>query len=194
MDQERGRRRKSTSSAIRAVPMPTSRARSSSDARDMLPERVRVFVLSLWLIIGLCSSARAASAGEADSALVILIDPGSPALARRLEEEIETLELSVKVVREVDPKQPLEDLARSARAVAAIRVTQAGAGVVEMTIVDRATGKTVSRRLAIATPADPASAELGATRTVELVRASLMELSAPPPARGDPALTPRIAA
>jgi hypothetical protein len=158
----------------------------------MLSERVRVFFVSFWMIVTLCSSAPAAPAQDADSALVILIDPGSPALARRLEEEIETLELSVKVVREVDPNRPLEDLARSARAVAAIRVTQAGAGIVEMTIVDRATGKTVSRRLSIATPADPASAELVATRTVELLRASLMELSAPHPARGDAPITPEI--
>lgn len=157
----------------------------------MLPERVRAFFFSVFVILALCSSAHGEPAA-ADSALVILIDPGSPALSRRLQEEIETLDLSVRVVREVDPQQPLENLARGANAVAAIRVTQAGAGVVEMTIVDRATGKTVSRRLSIATPADPASAELVATRTVELLRASLMELSAPHPARGDAPITPKL--
>jgi hypothetical protein len=158
----------------------------------MLPERVRAFLLSVFVILALCSSAHGDPAAAADSALVILIDPGSPALSRRLQEEIETLDLSVRVVREVDPQQPLENLARGANAVAAIRVTQAGAGVVDMTIVDRATGKTVSRRLSIATPADPASAELVATRTVELLRASLMELSAPHPARGDAPITPKL--
>jgi hypothetical protein len=158
----------------------------------MLPRRVRVLVFSVFVFFALCSAVRAAPAEGEDSSLVILIDPGSPALTRRLEEEIETLELSVRVMREIDPNQSLESLARGANAVAAIRVTQAGSGVVEMTIVDRATGKIVSRRLSIATPADPASAELVATRTVELLRASLMELSAPHPARGDAPITPEL--
>ena len=92
--------------------------------------------------------------------------------------------LEVTVVSGRDPTEPLEARARAANAVGAIRITGSGSGSVEMTILDRATGKTVSRHLAIATPSDPASAELVATRTVELLRASLMELEAPHPPRG----------
>ena len=151
---------------------------------------MRALVVSLLLLLGWPLPARA----EQGTALVVLIDPGSPALSQRLEEEIEALGLSVVKVAEIEPGESLESRARSARAVAAIRVMKAGSGFVEMTIVDRATGKTVSRRLAIATPADPASAELVATRTVELLRASLMELSASHPARGDAKVTETVEA
>jgi hypothetical protein len=123
----------------------------------------------------------------------VLIEPG-PLLSHRLQDEIESLGLGVTVVAEPQPPEPLEATARAARAVAAIRVTQSGTGAVEMTIVDRTTGKTVSRRLSIATPSDPAAAELIATRTVELLRASLMELAAEHPTRGDVTVTPEIEA
>jgi len=126
-----------------------------------------------------------ARAEESGAALVLLIDPGMPALVHRLREEIESLGLEVRTVAAEEPAMPLEARARAAFAIAAIRITRSGEGAVEMTIVDRATGKTVSRRLAIAMPTDPASAELITTRTVELLRASLMELKAPHPPRGD---------
>ncbi|HSU42329.1 MAG TPA: hypothetical protein VLJ38_22260 [Polyangiaceae bacterium] len=123
-----------------------------------------------------------------------MIDPGSEPLTVRLREEIESLGLEVMVVADGDPAEPLESRARVAGAVAAIRITRRGSGSVDMTIVDRATGKTVSRHLPIATGSDPASSELVATRTVELLRASLMELEAPHPARGDVPATPEVRA
>lgn len=116
---------------------------------------------------------------------MVLMDPGVPELARRLREEIDSLGFEVVNVREDDARQPLELRARALGAVAAIRITLFGPGTVDMSIVDRATGKTVSRKLAIATSSDPAATELIATRTVELLRASFMELSATHPARGD---------
>lgn len=122
------------------------------------------------------------------------MDPGSEPLAARLREEIESLGLEVTVIAETDPEEPLEGRARAENAVGAIRITRRGPGSVEMTILDRATGKTVSRRLAIATPTDPTSAELVATRTVELLRASLMELEAPHPPRGDAPVTREVQA
>jgi hypothetical protein len=134
--------------------------------------------------------ARADSTGST----VLLVDPGSAPLTHRLREEIESLGLEVTVVPEGDAAEPLEARARAANAVGAIRITGSGSGSVDMTILDRATGKTVSRHLAIATPNDPTSAELVATRTVELLRASLMELEAPHPPRGDAAVTPEVRA
>lgn len=149
----------------------------------------------LVLVIALvaCWTARAQSAAAA-RATVILIDPGLPVLSLRLREEIESLGLSVAIVDERDPTAPLDLRARAAGAIAAIRVTRRGAGSVEMTIADRTTGKTVSRRLDIVVSTDPASAELVATRTVELLRASLMELDAGHPARGDVPVTAQIEA
>lgn len=135
-----------------------------------------------------------ARAEEPSVSKVVLVDSGVPALSQRLRDEIESLGFEVTRAPEREPAEPLEALARSEGAVAAIRVSESGHGAVEMTIVDRATGKTVSRRLAIATPTDPASAELIATRTVELLRASLMELAAAHPARGDVVVTPEVEA
>ncbi len=137
-----------------------------------------------------------AGVSRADSSVsrVLLVDPGSEPLTVRLREEIESLGLEVTVVSEGDPAEPLELRARLADAVAAIRITQRGSGSVDMTILDRATGKTVSRHLPIATGTDPAASELVATRTVELLRASLMELEAPHPARGDAAVTAEVRA
>jgi len=125
---------------------------------------------------------------------ILLIDPGSKPLTVRLREEIESLGLEVTVITESEPNEPLESLARRADAVGAIRIVQRGFGSVDMTILDRATGKTVSRHLPIETGGDPASSELVAIRTVELLRASLMELEAPHPPRGDAAVTPAVRA
>jgi hypothetical protein len=125
---------------------------------------------------------------------VLLIDTGSTPLTVRLREEIESLGLEVTIVAQGNSTEPLELRARLAGAVGAIRITQRGSGSVDMTILDRATGKTVSRHLPIAIGTDPASSELVATRTVELLRASLMELAAPHPSRGDAAVTPELRA
>ncbi len=123
---------------------------------------------------------------------MLLVDPGAPALAQRLAEEIESLGLEVKIVAQPPTEEPLDERARASGAVAAIRITDRGAGNVEMMIVDRATGKIVIRRLAVATPRDPASAELIATRTVELLRASLMEVAADHPPRGEVPVSPEL--
>ena len=131
-------------------------------------------------------------AEEGDQRLVILVDPGVPTLARRLREEVEALGLEVRSVPAAEPDVPLEERARASGAVAAIRIAPSGKDAVEMTIVDRATGKTVQRRLAITTPSDPASAELIATRTVELLRASLMELASAHPPRGAVSVPPEV--
>ncbi len=144
--------------------------------------------LSLSCASGLVVCAVASPARAEQALRVLVIDPGVPALSGRLSEEIEALGLTVVIV-DGDSSAPLEESARENEAIAAIRIEGGGSGAVEMTIVDRATGKTVRRRLAIATPSDPASAELIATRTVELLRASLMELSAAHPPRGEVPIT-----
>jgi hypothetical protein len=149
--------------------------------------------MCLSLLAGAALWARV-SLADSSISRVLLIDPGSEPLTVRLREEIESLGLEVMVVEEGASAEPLELRARLADAVAAIRITQRGSGSVDMTILDRATGKTVSRHLPIAMGTDPASSELVATRTVELLRASLMELEAPHPSRGDAAVTPALRA
>lgn len=146
---------------------------------------------SSWLVgIGCATSVALAQADEVP--VVVLIDTGRAAMTERLREELEALDLVVTIVPEPASVEPLEERARAHGAIAAIRVTRSGSGAVEMTVVDRATGKTLSRRLVIATPSDPAAAELVATRTVELFRASLLELNSAHPPRGDVPVSPRI--
>jgi hypothetical protein len=72
----------------------------------------------------------------------------------------------------------LEEEAASNAAVASIRIAPMGGSDVDMTIFDRVTGKTISWKLVAASTADPAAAELIATRSVELLRTSLVEMAA----------------
>ncbi len=114
-------------------------------------------------------------------------------MALRLRQEIESLGLVVKWLPPEHARLPsLEQEAETAAAVASIRIAPMGGSDVDMTIFDRGTGKTVSWKLVAASTADPAAGELIATRSVELLRASLLEMAArpapapPPPERQQP--------
>jgi hypothetical protein len=143
------------------------------------------FVSTILCCIALQSVARA---GSAPRTVVVVTVPGVQPLARRLGQEIESLGLAVKWISPEGANLPsLEHEAMAAGAVASIRVAPTGSGDVELTIFDGATGKTASWKVAAAT--DPASGEITATRTIELLRASLLEMAArraqtvePPPA------------
>jgi hypothetical protein len=130
--------------------------------------------------------------------VVMVVDPTPIPLALRLRQEIESLGFVVKWVPS-DPAQlpSLEQEAKAASAVASIRIAPMGGSDVDMTIFDQITGKTVRWKLVAAT-ADLGSSELIATRSVELLRASLMEMAArqsrtpaPSPERRDPS-PPRV--
>ena len=98
-------------------------------------------------------------------------------------------------VRKDDAAAPssLESAAQDAKTLAGIRIARNAAGV-DMTILDRATGKTVHRTLSVPAGAEPPAPELVVLRTVELLRASLMELEAPHPSRGDVPSGPEVRA
>ena len=81
------------------------------------------------------------------------------------------------------PRRALEEAALHDGAVAAVRLTPSRDRV-EVWIVDRITGKTVLRDVLV-TEAEPDRDATIALRTVELLRASLMEVDAPHPPRGD---------
>jgi hypothetical protein len=109
----------------------------------------------------------------------MLVDPSATSLARRLQQEIESLGLAVKwLPSERGRPPPLEQEAASAGAVASIRIAPMGGSDIDMTIFDRAIGKTVSWKLVATSADDPATGELIATRSVELLRASLLEMAA----------------
>jgi len=119
----------------------------------------------------------------------MVVAPSALPLAQRLRQEIESLGLAVKWLPSERAQLPsLEQEAVSAGAVASIRIAPMGGSDVDMTIFDRATGKTVSWKLVAASTAEPAAGELIATRSVELLRASLLQMAArPEPAPAPPA-------
>jgi hypothetical protein len=126
--------------------------------------------------------------------VVIMSEADTEAVSQRLRQEIEALGFRVEFQPEAVPMRSLEAVADEAHALAAIRVKSLDAGGIEMTVLDRVTGKTVHRELTRAADGDPAGEELVATRTVELFRASLMELSADHPPRGDVPAAPPVRA
>jgi hypothetical protein len=141
--------------------------------------------------------APSARAQSAPKTVVMLVDPSATPLALRLRQEIESLGLVVKWLPSERGRLPsLEQEAASAGAVASIRIAPMGGSDVDMTIFDRVTGKTVSWKLLATSSDDPAAGELAATRSVELLRASLVEMAArsaspaPPPPEKDSAPIP----
>jgi hypothetical protein len=116
---------------------------------------------------------------EGSQKTVVMLVSGDPPLGRRLRQEIEGLGLVAKWLSPEGVRLPsLDDEAITAGAVASIRVAPAGGGDVEMAIFDPITRKTTSWKVVAATTSDPAEGELLATRFVELLRASLLEMSA----------------
>jgi hypothetical protein len=114
----------------------------------------------------LCSSALAAS-----GTVVLVADSRVLPLARRLQQEIESLGLTVRL-----QTAPTRSSAESS-VVATIRLAPLGGSDVDMTIVAGTTGNTVSYKLISTGPSDDPASELVATRTVELLRASLLQIA-----------------
>lgn len=103
-------------------------------------------------------------------------------LSRRLEQEIESLGMQVVFV-------PADSSEASSSAVAVIRLSPLGGDDIDMSIVDGA-GKTVRYQLISSNPGDSQASELIATRAVELLRASLLELASAPPRRAPGVVAP----
>jgi hypothetical protein len=124
---------------------------------------------------------------------VVTAEPGSP-LTLRVQSELQALGLDVLVVKPPDvgstSRAPLERAARSVGAIAAVRIVASGEGRVEVWVADRVTGKALVRELDV--PAGGASDAAVAVETVELLRASLMELHGGEPPRGDAPTTEKI--
>jgi len=163
-------------------------------------ELVSRAMLSLLLVcLGMLAWAPSVRAQSASKTVVMLVDPSATPLALRLRQEIESLGLVVKWLPSERGRLPsLEQEAASAGAVASIRIAPMGGSDVDMTIFDRVTGKTVSWKLVATSSGDPAAGELIATRSVELLRASLLEMAgrsasaAAPPAKESAATPPEL--
>ena len=155
--------------------------------RRVLASRV-CSLLPLWPLGSLALSwAPSALAQTTTKTVVMVVAPSALPLAQRLRQEIESLGLLVKWLAADHPQRPTrEQEAAPPRAVAANRIAPLGGTDVDKSIFDRATGKTVSWKLVAASATDPAAGELIATRAVELLRASLLQMAARP----EPAASP----
>jgi hypothetical protein len=138
----------------------------------------RAIFFLLSVVVGCAGWVSSARADGGRKTVVMLVVPSVEPLARRLRQEIEALGLVVTwMAPEGVRLRSVEDEAIAAGAVASIRITPTGVGDVDMTIFDGVTGKTTSWKVVAATT-DPAAAEIIATRAIELLRASLLEMAA----------------
>jgi hypothetical protein len=125
---------------------------------------------------------------------IVTAEPNAP-LTRRVRAELEGLGLDVIVIRPPDEaspsRAPLDQAARNVGAVAAVRLVVSSEGKVEVWVADRVTGKSVVRELDASESASDAAVAVG---TVELFRASLMELHAVDAPHGDAPATDKLRA
>ncbi len=129
--------------------------------------------------------AEAPARREAPATIAVLCAPGDR-FGLRLVAELEALGFAAVIVDAGDApasRPALEASARRAGAIAAIRAVPSAGGV-EVWIADRVTGKTVLRVVTSDGDGSEPDAAL-ALRTVDLLRASLLEISLPAPAVGD---------
>ncbi len=153
----------------------------------------RRFWLVMMLILLAAWPARAGAATSAPGTILLVVDERAGALATRVAAELEALGFSVQSrTHEPRPAELAAD-ARRAGAFAAIGIGPTAEGSVEITVLDRVTGKTLRRELLGRSLTDPTTRELVALRASELLRASLMEIEAPHPTRGDLPATPVVA-
>jgi len=137
-----------------------------------------VYVVAPAALLATPSARAQATSGT----VVLLVEDRAAPLSRRLQQEIESLGLTVRIIAEGDALASQREIgARVPGAIATVRVGSGDAGVVELSMIDRATGKVFARRLVVATPDEPLTIELVATRTVELLRAALIDVPSPPP-------------
>lgn len=148
--------------------------------------------VSLFVALGLASPLPAHARDATRIALVV--DQPRDRLATLLRYEIEGLGLTVVSLTPeagvaTTPKA-LEALARAAHAAAAIHIVSSG-NAVEVWIADRVTGKIVLREL-VEDNGSAVGDKLVVLRTIELLRASLLEAAAPHPSRGEVVATPAL--
>jgi hypothetical protein len=146
-------------------------------------------------VLACALAAPQAARAESGATLVAIVtaEPNA-SLTRRVRAELEGLGLDVIVLKPPDEgspsRAPLEQAARSVGAVAAVRLIASSEGKVEVWVADRVTGKALVRELDA--PGSGASDAAVAVGSVELLRASLMELHSGEPPHGDAPASEKI--
>jgi hypothetical protein len=145
-----------------------------------------------WLAASWLLVSASASAEPSSGHILLVVDERAVALATRVAAELATLGFSVESQTSEPVPAELAVAARRASAFAAIGIGPTAEGNVEITVLDRVTGKTVRRELLGRSLEDPTTRELVALRASELLRASLMEIEAPHPPRGELPAPPAV--
>jgi len=177
------------------VPNWPARWLGSQRTREEMSGGRRLLAWLSLLLLFVTSPARADA--PAAGTILLVVDERAGALATRVAAELEALGFSVQARTHEPRPTELAREARQAGAFAAIGIGPTAAGTVEITVLDRVTGKTLRREVLGRSLTDPTTRELVALRASELLRASLMEIEAPHPPRGELPPTPvvkRIAA
>jgi len=143
-------------------------------------------VVALIVTSLLLDSSPARAESGATLVAIVTAEPNAP-LTRRVTAELRGLGVDVIVLKPPAEgstlRAPLEQAARSVGAIAAVRLIASSEGKVEVWVADRVTGKAVVRELDA--PGNGVSDAAVAVGTVELLRASLMELHSAEPLHGD---------
>jgi hypothetical protein len=153
----------------------------------------RALAAAACLLVATPAAAQPDARSGATLVAIVTSEPDAP-LTRRVRAELESLGVDVLVLKPpaeaTETRAPLERAARGVGAAAAVRLVASSEGKVEVWVADRVTGKAVVRELdASGTNASDAAVAVG---TVELLRASLLELHAAEPPRGEVAPTPAL--
>lgn len=143
----------------------------------------------VWLVLG--GSARAEQL-PTEGTILLVVDERAEALATRVAAELTELGFRVDTQSGAAAASELGAETRRAGAFAAIVIGPTAEGHVEITVLDRVTGKTLRRELLGRSLSDPTTRELVALRASELLRASLMEIEAPHPPRGEVSAPPAV--
>jgi hypothetical protein len=155
--------------------------------------RAKRWTVATLTVASAASPGPAVAQSGATLVAIVTSDPNA-SVTRRVRAELQTLGLDVIVLKPPEEgsmsRAPLERAARSVGAVAAVRLVPSGEGKIEVWVADRVTGKAVVRELDA--PAGGASDAAVAVGSVELLRASLMELHSGEPTHGDVSPTDKV--
>jgi hypothetical protein len=151
----------------------------------------RRFLAPLLLLFGALFFPKTVRADEPVVVAVLVSPSTGEALAARVQAELQSLGFQTTQVSIGDDTNPaaLEAAAKKSGAAAAIHVVRS-ADRAEVWVADRVTGKTLLRTVTCA-PGEDAAGVL-AVRSVELLRASLLEIETAHPPRGEVRVTETV--
>jgi hypothetical protein len=147
---------------------------SPERSHERLMLRLASLVLGFTMVLVLAGDARA---GDATRLVIIFLERRSSALGRRLQQEVESLGLRAEA-RPLDGESRPAMVAalRERGVVAVLEIATEGSPGVEIDVVDPSEPSMIRHKRVGAREGEASSAELLATRTVEVLRADLMPI------------------